>query len=83
MSMTSITPVTQVMLPLLRLLVGLAGALAGSGRVRAQAADFAEHHAPALQRLMDDAGSLGARHEQCLPRACIIAIITLKKRTLS
>ena len=51
----------QVMLPLLRLLVGLVGALAGSGRVRAQGADFAEHHAPALQRVMGDAASLGAR----------------------
>jgi hypothetical protein len=66
---TSTTTDTQVMLPLLRLLVGLASALAGSGRVRSQAADFAEHHAPALQRLMDDAGSLGARRER-FPSMC-------------
>ena len=49
------------MLPLLRLVVGLVGALAGSGRVRAQGADFADQHTQALQRVMDDASSLGSR----------------------
>ena len=58
----------QVMLPLLRLVVGLVGALAGSNRVRAQGADFADQHAPALQRVMDDAASLGARCADLLVR---------------
>jgi len=49
------------MLPLLRLVVGLVGALAGSGRVRAQGADFADQHTQALQRVMDDASSPGVR----------------------
>ena len=68
--------VAQVMLPLLRLVVGLVGALAGSVRVRSQGADFADQHAPALQRVMDDASGLGARSAPRTPTASCCCVVS-------
>lgn len=50
--------------PLLELLVALTAALSESDKVRQQAAAFVEQHTPALQRILEDANSLGVR---CAP----------------
>jgi len=49
------------MQPLLELLVAITTALSESDKAAQQAAAFVEQHAAALQRILEDANSLGAR----------------------